>query len=62
MTRGEAVKTIYRIINSDILDFELECELVEICNCICDDSFQECKADSDCSEYCEGCTFIKEDK
>lgn len=42
MTRYEAKNVIYTVINSGILDFELESDLTEVANCICDDSFEEC--------------------
>lgn len=41
MTREEAVKIVYQIINTGILDIDLEEDLVEVCNCIADDSFEE---------------------
>ena len=53
MTREEAKMTIYEIINSGIIDTELEEELTEIANCICEDNFDKCEG----SEYCEGCSF-----
>ena len=40
MTREEAIKTLYKVINSGIIDMELEEELNEIANCIEDDSFE----------------------
>ena len=40
MTRQEAIQTIYKVINSGIIDMELEEELTEIANCIEDDSFE----------------------
>ena len=43
MTRREAVETLYQIINSGIIDYELEEQLVEVANCIEDDSF-ECES------------------
>lgn len=39
-TRSEAIETLYKIINSGIIDMELEGELTEIANCIEDDSFE----------------------
>ena len=41
MTKQEAIKIIYQIINTGILDIDLEDELVEVCNCIEDNSFEE---------------------
>ena len=41
MTRAEAIYTIYELINSHILDEELEEELIEICNCIEENNFEE---------------------
>ena len=40
MTRSDAIETIYKIINSGILDIMLEDDLVEVCNCIESDSFE----------------------
>ena len=34
MTKSDAITTIYQLVNSTILDTDLEDELVEICNCI----------------------------
>lgn len=39
MTRQEAIETIYKIINSGIIDMELEEDLTEVVVCIEDDSF-----------------------
>ncbi len=41
MTRQDAMQTIYKVINSGILDLELENDLVEVCNCIEDNNFEE---------------------
>ena len=41
MTREEAIQKIYQIINSGILDIELEDDLVEVCNCIEDNNFED---------------------
>ena len=41
MTKQEAIETIYKIINSGIIDIELENELTEVASCIEDDSFEE---------------------
>lgn len=41
MTREDAIETIYKVINSGILDLDLEEDLVEVCNCIQCDSFYE---------------------
>ena len=41
MTRQEAIQIVYQIINTGILDIDLEDELVEVCNCIEDNSFEE---------------------
>lgn len=41
MTKQEAIRIIYQIINTGILDIDLEDELVEVCNCIEDNSFEE---------------------
>lgn len=41
MTKSDAITTIYQLINSTILDSDLEDELAEICNCIADDEWEE---------------------
>jgi len=51
MTREEAKNIIYTIINSGIIDTELEEALEDVANTICDDSFEKCEG----TEYCEGC-------
>lgn len=56
MTREEAKKIIYTVINSGVLDMELEKDLVEVANTICEDSFDKCEG----SEYCEGCPHLDE--
>lgn len=61
MTRKEAVEAIYKVINSGILDLELENKLVEACNNICSDEWEECKSE-ECSEHCEGCEWLEEDE
>ena len=58
MTRKEAKSVICEVINSGIISAELEQDLQEVCNCICDDDFDECKADCD-TIYCEGCPFLE---
>lgn len=58
MTRKEAKETIYHVINSGIIDEELEESLIEICKCICNDMFDKCKRDI--PNYCEGCPHLKE--
>ena len=40
MTRQEAIIAIYTVINSGIIDMQLEAELTEVANCIEDDSFE----------------------
>lgn len=40
MTKREAIETIYQVINSGILDIDLENKLVEVCNCIEDEYFE----------------------
>lgn len=42
MTRFEAKRTIYEVINSGILDAELEENLAEAAGCICENSFEQC--------------------
>lgn len=58
MTRKEARNIIYEVINSGIISEELEQDLQEICTCICDDDFDNCKADCDAA-YCEGCPYLE---
>lgn len=41
MTRREAMDIIYQVINSGIIDSELEEGLTEVCNCIESDDFEE---------------------
>lgn len=41
MTRREAQGIIYQVINSGIIDSELEEGLTQICNCIEADDFEE---------------------
>jgi hypothetical protein len=41
LKKSEAVKTIYRIINSGIIDEDLEGELGDICIAIEDDAWDE---------------------
>lgn len=64
MTRREAKETIYEVINSGIIDKDLEERLTEVCNCICDNSFDKCKIDERCKHgypnYCEGCDYQDE--
>ena len=40
MTKQEAIETLYKIINSGIIDMELEENLTEVANCIEEDSFE----------------------
>lgn len=56
MTREDAKKIIYTVINSGILDMELEKDLEMVANTICEDSFDKC----DGSGYCDGCPHRKE--
>lgn len=57
MTRNEAVNAIYEVINSGIIDMELEERLTRACTCICEDDWEDCK---ECSEHCDGCDFKEE--
>lgn len=59
MTRYEARDVIYSIINSGIVDEDLEDELTEIASCICENSFKEC--DDECLQYCklDDCENVK---
>lgn len=61
MTRREAKETIYKVINSGILSDELEQELTEVANHICDNEFEKCNGNDFDSCYCEDCKFLKED-
>ena len=64
MTRKEATEVIYKIINSGIIDGDLEDKLTEVCNCICDNEWEKCKIDPRCESgypnYCENCEFLDE--
>lgn len=51
MTRYEAKMAILEVINSGILDMELEGDLAEVVDCICDNSFEPCPAE--CLRYCK---------
>ncbi len=61
MTRYEAKQAVYEIINSGILDMSLEGDLVELVNCLCEDSFDPCP--EECLRYCklDECPHVKED-
>ena len=63
MTRQKAQQTIYQIINSGIIDMDLENELNEIANHICDDKWEKCENDPQWKynypNYCEGCKNLK---
>ena len=61
MKRHEAKEAIYKVINSGIISDELEEELTEVANHICDNDFEECDGDDFDSCYCEGCKFLKEE-
>ena len=56
MTREEAVMAIYKVINSGILDIELEEELTDVCNHICADDFEQCESE-ECDYHCVDCKF-----
>lgn len=56
MTRQEAIEAIYDVINSGIIDSELEEDLTEVCNHICADDFDKCQCDES-GDCCE-CKFI----
>lgn len=64
MTRKEATEAIYTIINSQCIDRDLADTLTEVCNCICDDSWDKCQIDERCKQgypnYCEGCGYQDE--
>ena len=53
MTREEAVNVLYSLINSGVLDEEIEESLGDIANHICNNDFEECKG----NPYCQGCIF-----
>lgn len=59
MTRKEAVETIYKVINSGIIDIELEEELTDVCNHICSGNFENCEIE-ECDCDCYGCRFSGE--
>ena len=51
MTRYEAGRAIYDVINSGILGPELKEDLTEMANCICGNSFEQCPAE--CLRQCQ---------
>lgn len=53
MTREEAVNVLATLVNSGVLDPELEESLNEIAQNICNDSFVSCEG----TPYCEDCIF-----
>lgn len=57
MTRREAVCLLYQVINSGILDADIESSLSDVAECICEDGFEECE-DCDKSDYYE-CKYLK---
>ena len=61
MTRQEAKETIYKVINSGIISEELEMELTEVANHICDNDFEKCNGNDFNSCYCEGCRNLEEE-
>ena len=64
MTRKEATESIYKVINSGIIDRDLEDKLTEVSNCICDNGFDKCKIGARCESgypnYCEGCEYLED--
>ena len=60
MTRREAYETLYEIINSGILDLNIESKLTTICNSICNDDWEDCNCDDVPMYYCHGCDFLNE--
>lgn len=61
MTRYEAKMVILTLIDSGILDTELEDDLIEVVNCICDNSFEPCPVE--CLRYCkqDECPYAEEE-
>ena len=57
MTRAEASKLIYEIINSGIVSEEIEEGLNELVNTICYGEFEDCE---ETSPYCDGCRHQSE--
>ena len=55
MSREEAKLLVYQLINSGILDSELESKLTELAEHICKNDFDKCTG----TEYCENCQFRK---
>lgn len=55
MTREDAINTIYLVINSGIIEEELEKRLSEVAECICHDNFTPCVG----TEYCSECNFVQ---
>lgn len=56
MTREDARKVLYELINSGILDSSIEEKLTDIAECICNDKFEPCIG----TEYCENCENLKQ--
>lgn len=56
MTRKEANEIIYKVINSGIIDIELEEELTDVCEHICSGEYEQCDSE-ECDCDCDGCRF-----
>ena len=57
LTREDAKSVIYQLINSGILDEALENKLLELCEHLCKDDFEEC----DGTFYCQECNKRRQD-
>lgn len=55
MTRAEASRTIYEIINSGIVSEEIEEKLTDLANTLCYGEFDKCE---ETSPYCAGCQHL----
>lgn len=55
MTRAEASKLIYEIINSGIVSDEIEQGLTELANILCYGEFEKC---DESSPYCDNCKHL----
>jgi hypothetical protein len=68
MTRYEAKNVIYDVINSGIISEDLEENLVEVANCICDNGFEICPEEylryckRDECDNAEECKYDDEDE
>lgn len=60
MKRYEAKAAIYEVVNSGIIDSELEDKLTEIASHICDDEWEDCGSNELTRCKLDGCLHAKE--